>query len=151
MPLSPLARTPSPSPIATSPTRSPSPLTLGHVAGSSNMTQTYQPSTHGASHSGTYVLMSLIADFQFKSKSGCNKQNYHLTRCFASSAWGARSPPPSSASPPPPLGGSWWRTGSLHLLTPWQTKIHRYQTQKLLWGTFGRLAEGSRIANCFLA
>ena len=53
MPLSPLARTPSPSPIATSPTRSPSPLTLGHVAGSSNMTQTYQPSTHGASHSGS--------------------------------------------------------------------------------------------------
>ena len=43
IPLSPLARTPSPSPMATSPTRSPSPLTMvhGHHVGSSHMTQTY--------------------------------------------------------------------------------------------------------------
>ncbi|XP_077981397.1 microtubule-associated serine/threonine-protein kinase 3-like isoform X2 [Glandiceps talaboti] len=45
IPLSPLARTPSPSPSATSPTRSPSPLAvslnLSHSPGSSNTTQTY--------------------------------------------------------------------------------------------------------------
>lgn len=45
IPLSPLARTPSPSPMPTSPTRSPSPLAFptGHHPGSSNMTQTYSP------------------------------------------------------------------------------------------------------------
>ena len=53
IPLSPLARTPSPSPIPISPTRSPSPLaalipgvaqgTAHHVPGSSNTTQTYSP------------------------------------------------------------------------------------------------------------
>uniref|UniRef100_A0A0K2V2B8 non-specific serine/threonine protein kinase n=1 Tax=Lepeophtheirus salmonis TaxID=72036 RepID=A0A0K2V2B8_LEPSM len=44
IPLSPLARTPSPSPIPISPTRSPSPLALGHhYQGSSNTTQTYSP------------------------------------------------------------------------------------------------------------
>ena len=50
MPLSPLARTPSPSPMATSPTRSPSPLTMVHGHGPvlqphgiSNMTQVYNP------------------------------------------------------------------------------------------------------------
>ena len=50
MPLSPLARTPSPSPMATSPTRSPSPLTMVHGHGPvlqphgiSNMTQIYNP------------------------------------------------------------------------------------------------------------
>ena len=55
IPLSPLARTPSPSPMATSPTRSPSPLTMGQVPhhhsavhGISNMTQTYNPSTQSS-------------------------------------------------------------------------------------------------------
>ncbi|XP_037940617.1 microtubule-associated serine/threonine-protein kinase 3 [Teleopsis dalmanni] len=46
IPLSPLARTPSPSPIPSSPTRSPSPLafpTIGHHPGSSNTTQSYSP------------------------------------------------------------------------------------------------------------
>ena len=51
IPLSPLARTPSPSPMATSPTRSPSPLTLVpgqpshmlHPPGISNKPQTYNP------------------------------------------------------------------------------------------------------------
>ncbi|XP_033213967.1 microtubule-associated serine/threonine-protein kinase 2 [Belonocnema kinseyi] len=45
IPLSPLARTPSPSPIPASPTRSPSPLTFptGHQPGSSNTTQSYSP------------------------------------------------------------------------------------------------------------
>merc|ERR1712223_1704307 len=49
IPLSPLARTPSPSPIPLSPTRSPSPLALPsplachHVPGASNTTQTYGP------------------------------------------------------------------------------------------------------------
>jgi len=45
IPLSPLARTPSPSPLPVSPTRSPSPLALpmGHQPGSSNTTQTYSP------------------------------------------------------------------------------------------------------------
>lgn len=47
IPLSPLARTPSPSPLPASPTRSPSPLTfpVGHQPGSSNTTQSYSPST----------------------------------------------------------------------------------------------------------
>ena len=47
IPLSPLARTPSPSPVPVSPTRSPSPLALPlaghHPAGASNTTQTYSP------------------------------------------------------------------------------------------------------------
>merc|ERR1719445_943660 len=47
IPLSPLARTPSPSPLPSSPTRSPSPLSLplGHQPGSSNATQTFSPGT----------------------------------------------------------------------------------------------------------
>lgn len=46
IPLSPLARTPSPSPLPSSPTRSPSPLIFppGHHPGSSNTTQSYSPS-----------------------------------------------------------------------------------------------------------
>ncbi|XP_075161364.1 microtubule-associated serine/threonine (MAST) protein kinase dop isoform X2 [Haematobia irritans] len=46
IPLSPLARTPSPSPLPSSPTRSPSPLAfplIGHQPGSSNTTQSYSP------------------------------------------------------------------------------------------------------------
>lgn len=45
IPLSPLARTPSPSPLPLSPTRSPSPLIFppGHHPGSSNQTQCYSP------------------------------------------------------------------------------------------------------------
>lgn len=48
IPLSPLARTPSPSPLPTSPIRSPSPLAFpsiipGHQPGSSNTTQSYSP------------------------------------------------------------------------------------------------------------
>ncbi len=47
IPLSPLARTPSPSPVPVSPTRSPSPLALPlsghHIIGASNTTQTYSP------------------------------------------------------------------------------------------------------------
>ncbi|XP_028044723.1 microtubule-associated serine/threonine-protein kinase 3 isoform X2 [Monomorium pharaonis] len=52
IPLSPLARTPSPSPIPASPTRSPSPLAFptGHQPGSSNTTQSYSP---GACLGGT--------------------------------------------------------------------------------------------------
>lgn len=49
IPLSPLARTPSPSPLpsSSSPTRSPSPLAFpaGHHPGSSNTTQSYSPGT----------------------------------------------------------------------------------------------------------
>ncbi|XP_018325560.1 microtubule-associated serine/threonine-protein kinase 3 isoform X2 [Agrilus planipennis] len=49
IPLSPLARTPSPSPLPVSPTRSPSPLAfpVGHQPGSSNTTQSYSPSSGG--------------------------------------------------------------------------------------------------------
>ncbi|XP_017086271.1 microtubule-associated serine/threonine-protein kinase 3 [Drosophila eugracilis] len=46
IPLSPLARTPSPSPLPSSPTRSPSPLAfplVGHQPGASNTTQSYSP------------------------------------------------------------------------------------------------------------
>ncbi|XP_049805773.1 microtubule-associated serine/threonine-protein kinase 3 isoform X3 [Schistocerca nitens] len=47
IPLSPLARTPSPGPLPSSPTRSPSPLAFpavaGHQPGSSNTTQSYSP------------------------------------------------------------------------------------------------------------
>lgn len=50
IPLSPLARTPSPSPLPASPTRSPSPLAfpVGHQPGSSNTTQSYSPSVGSA-------------------------------------------------------------------------------------------------------
>ncbi|XP_014258754.1 microtubule-associated serine/threonine-protein kinase 3 isoform X2 [Cimex lectularius] len=50
IPLSPLARTPSPSPVPSSPTRSPSPLAFppGHQPGSSNTTQSYSPGCSGA-------------------------------------------------------------------------------------------------------
>ncbi|XP_075218938.1 microtubule-associated serine/threonine (MAST) protein kinase dop [Lycorma delicatula] len=53
IPLSPLARTPSPSPLPSSPTRSPSPLTFppGHQPGSSNTTQSYSPGTSVATPS----------------------------------------------------------------------------------------------------
>lgn len=47
IPLSPLARTPSPSPLSSSPTRSPSPLAFpvsGYQPGASNTTQSYSPS-----------------------------------------------------------------------------------------------------------
>ncbi|XP_026473119.1 microtubule-associated serine/threonine-protein kinase 3 isoform X2 [Ctenocephalides felis] len=49
IPLSPLARTPSPSPLPASPTRSPSPLAfpVGHQPGSSNTTQSYSPGGPG--------------------------------------------------------------------------------------------------------
>merc|ERR1712223_478621 len=59
IPLSPLARTPSPSPIPLSPTRSPSPLALQsplaahHVPGASNTTQTYSPGASLAPNSVT--------------------------------------------------------------------------------------------------
>ncbi|XP_074642526.1 microtubule-associated serine/threonine-protein kinase 2-like isoform X2 [Tubulanus polymorphus] len=49
IPLSPLARTPSPSPMASSPTRSPSPLT---VVQGSNITQTYHTHSHLGPSSG---------------------------------------------------------------------------------------------------
>ncbi|XP_048115842.1 microtubule-associated serine/threonine-protein kinase 2 isoform X3 [Alosa alosa] len=45
IPLSPLARTPSPTPQPTSPQRSPSPL-LGHTVGSSKTTQAFPPKMH---------------------------------------------------------------------------------------------------------
>ncbi|XP_073999406.1 microtubule-associated serine/threonine (MAST) protein kinase dop isoform X1 [Rhodnius prolixus] len=56
IPLSPLARTPSPSPVPSSPTRSPSPLAFptGHQPGSSNTTQSYSPGA-GVGPSGTGV------------------------------------------------------------------------------------------------
>ncbi len=52
IPLSPLARTPSPSPLPVSPTRSPSPLIFPpghHPPGSSNTTQSYSPSVSASS------------------------------------------------------------------------------------------------------
>ncbi|XP_048511497.1 microtubule-associated serine/threonine-protein kinase 3 isoform X2 [Athalia rosae] len=54
IPLSPLARTPSPSPIPASPTRSPSPLAFptGHQPGSSNTTQSYSPGVSLSTPSG---------------------------------------------------------------------------------------------------
>lgn len=68
IPLSPLARTPSPSPIPTSPTRSPSPLTFptGHQPGSSNTTQSYSPGikivTVCAQYSKKYKYHSYILE-----------------------------------------------------------------------------------------
>lgn len=55
IPLSPLARTPSPLPVPASPTRSPSPLAFptGHQPGSSNTTQSYSP---GVTPSGIIPL-----------------------------------------------------------------------------------------------
>lgn len=57
IPLSPLARTPSPSPLPASPTRSPSPLAFptGHQPGSSNTTQSYSPGTYKL----TYIINNL--------------------------------------------------------------------------------------------
>lgn len=53
IPLSPLARTPSPSPLPASPTRSPSPLAFPvcHQPGSSNTTQSYSPSSSNSCNS----------------------------------------------------------------------------------------------------
>jgi len=61
IPLSPLARTPSPSPIPASPTRSPSPLAFptGHQPGSSNTTQSYSPGIKNINNNYTifnYIL-----------------------------------------------------------------------------------------------
>ncbi|XP_017770613.1 PREDICTED: microtubule-associated serine/threonine-protein kinase 3 isoform X2 [Nicrophorus vespilloides] len=60
IPLSPLARTPSPSPLPASPTRSPSPLAfpVGHQPGSSNTTQSYSPSSCGST---TNILVTSLA------------------------------------------------------------------------------------------
>lgn len=54
IPLSPLARTPSPSPLPSSPTRSPSPLAFppGHQPGSSNTTQSYSPGSSSGPKKG---------------------------------------------------------------------------------------------------
>ncbi|XP_059610760.1 microtubule-associated serine/threonine-protein kinase 3 [Phlebotomus argentipes] len=58
IPLSPLARTPSPSPLPASPTRSPSPLAfpIGHQPGSSNTTQSYSPGVTPNTTSVTTVV-----------------------------------------------------------------------------------------------
>lgn len=66
IPLSPLARTPSPSPLPASPTRSPSPLafptTICHQPGSSNTTQSYSPgSTSGGGSSSSSLVGSSTA------------------------------------------------------------------------------------------
>ncbi|XP_063706020.1 microtubule-associated serine/threonine-protein kinase 3 [Culicoides brevitarsis] len=58
IPLSPLARTPSPSPLPASPTRSPSPLAfpnVGHLSGASNTVQAYVP---GSSTTATTIIPS---------------------------------------------------------------------------------------------
>ena len=64
IPLSPLARTPSPSPLPASPTRSPSPLAfpIGHQPGSSNTTQSYSPcaGTTPVTTSGTQTKKSFV-------------------------------------------------------------------------------------------
>lgn len=58
IPLSPLARTPSPSPLPASPTRSPSPLAfpIGHQPGSSNTTQSYSPGVIPSSTNATAAV-----------------------------------------------------------------------------------------------
>lgn len=64
IPLSPLARTPSPSPLPASPTRSPSPLAfpIGHQPGSSNTTQSYSP---GVLPSGQTTVTGLLQKKSF--------------------------------------------------------------------------------------
>ncbi|XP_025207855.1 microtubule-associated serine/threonine-protein kinase 3 isoform X2 [Melanaphis sacchari] len=63
IPLSPLARTPSPSPLPQSPTRSPSPLTFssGHQPGSSNTTQSYSPSSLASSNPSSAAAVAAVA------------------------------------------------------------------------------------------
>lgn len=64
IPLSPLARTPSPSPLPASPTRSPSPLLKaahfppGHITGASNTTQAYVPGTLPGTSTGAVAKKS---------------------------------------------------------------------------------------------
>lgn len=64
IPLSPLARTPSPSPLPASPTRSPSPLAfpIGHQPGSSNTTQSYSP---GVLPSGQTTVTGILQKKSF--------------------------------------------------------------------------------------
>ncbi|XP_025421733.1 microtubule-associated serine/threonine-protein kinase 3 isoform X2 [Sipha flava] len=73
IPLSPLARTPSPSPLPQSPTRSPSPLTFssGHQPGSSNTTQTYSPSSLLSNANGCAVSTVTSAAAAAGSVSAC--------------------------------------------------------------------------------
>lgn len=75
IPLSPLARTPSPSPCPSSPTRSPSPLAYpaGHQPGSSNTTQSYSPNVM-APVSGAGKL--LLGTAKIKAKSRTNPATF---------------------------------------------------------------------------
>lgn len=60
IPLSPLARTPSPSPLSSSPTRSPSPLAFpipGHQPGASNTTQSYSPGSALPANNSSFVTV----------------------------------------------------------------------------------------------
>lgn len=77
IPLSPLARTPSPSPLPASPTRSPSPLAFpilvpGHQPGSSNTTQSYSPGCVLPSSS-----TSLISSTLCSATGPCNSVSCH--------------------------------------------------------------------------
>jgi hypothetical protein len=68
IPLSPLARTPSPSPCPSSPTRSPSPLAfpVGHHPGSSNTTQLYSPSIAQPTQTKLHPAQKIKKNQQFK-------------------------------------------------------------------------------------
>lgn len=88
IPLSPLARTPSPSPIPASPTRSPSPLAfpVGHQPGSSNTTQSYSPGgipnsssnlpSSVVSASNNTVNVNIAASNSGPQNTGATKKNY---------------------------------------------------------------------------
>lgn len=68
IPLSPLARTPSPSPLPASPTRSPSPLAfpnVGHLSGASNTVQAYVPGTTTATIVPNASITGAIAKKSF--------------------------------------------------------------------------------------
>ncbi|XP_023931930.1 microtubule-associated serine/threonine-protein kinase 3-like isoform X3 [Lingula anatina] len=108
IPLSPLARTPSPSPMALSPTRSPSPLTVvhgHHQAGSSNTTQTYP----------TYLNSSPIAT--------CSLSKKTLTR--------PKSTEPGQGSPALPRRGA--SPDRLHPSAAKQTKEKQSLNRKSSW------------------
>lgn len=87
IPLSPLARTPSPSPVPPSPTRSPSPLAFSQPAvvpaGSSNMPQQTIPSQLNTSGTGSPTTTNLSRKSSFNRPKSCEPGSPLLRRALS--------------------------------------------------------------------
>lgn len=85
IPLSPLARTPSPSPLPASPTRSPSPLAFPvcHQPGSSNTTQSYSPSSSSSCNAALAAAANVSAQCSSSGSSSAGSASSSTKKGFA--------------------------------------------------------------------